>query len=107
VCACFLLSWTGPARSDRSGPGPGISKPLGELRNVGIVFQKQHGVDVKDFGNLLVPRQGHGRRGEIVDRRYQVDRLGACCRQAKLSASHSRIVKGGGGAFVLVAIVIA
>jgi hypothetical protein len=30
----------------------------------------------KDFGNLLAPRQGHGRRGEIVDRRYQVDRLG-------------------------------
>ena|SRR5437870_3265875 len=81
VCACFLLSWTGPARSDRSRPGQGISEPLGttpfwELRNVGIVFQKQHDVDVKDFGNLLAPRRGHGRRGEIVDRRYQVDRLG-------------------------------
>jgi len=31
---------------------------LGELRNVGIVFQKQHPVDVKDFGNFLAPRQG-------------------------------------------------
>src|SRR6266481_6883288 len=29
VFACFLLSWTGPARSDRSRPGPGISEPLG------------------------------------------------------------------------------
>src|SRR6266516_7362941 len=27
VCACFLLSWTGPGRSDRSRPGPGISEP--------------------------------------------------------------------------------
>src|SRR5262249_13742198 len=54
----------------------GTTPSLGELRNVGIVFQKQHAVDVKDFGNLLAPRQGHGRRGEIVDRRYQVDRLG-------------------------------
>src|SRR5262249_12760854 len=28
VFACFLLSWTGPARSDRSRPGPGILEPL-------------------------------------------------------------------------------
>src|SRR5439155_14683511 len=29
VLACFLLSWTGPARSDRSRPGRGISESLG------------------------------------------------------------------------------
>src|SRR6266700_1594300 len=86
VCACFL-SWTGPARSDRSRPGQGISKPLGELRNVGIVFQKQHDVDVKDFGNLLAPRRGHGRRGEIVDRRYQVDRLGGMLPTGRIAIS--------------------
>src|SRR5439155_21049420 len=29
VLACFLLSWTGPARSDRSRPVRGISESLG------------------------------------------------------------------------------
>src|SRR6266540_5201348 len=78
VCAYFLLSWTGPARSDRSGPGPGISEPLGttpfwENSETQTSSSKSNtAFDVKDFGNLLVPRQGHGRRGEIVDRRSDV-----------------------------------
>ena len=67
-------------------PAPGfdgrISEPLGttpfwENSETQTSSSKSNtAFDVKDFGNLLVPRQGHGRRGEIVDRRYQVDRLG-------------------------------
>jgi len=63
------------AKDVRSGMSKASGTALG-LSLIGIVFQKQHAVDVKNFGNLLTPRQGHGRRGEIVDRRYQVDRLG-------------------------------
>ena len=69
-------------------PGAGNFGALGTTpfwENSEIVFQKQHAVDVKDFGNLLAPRQGHGRRGEIVDRRYQVDRLGGMSGRIELA----------------------
>jgi len=56
------MDGSGEKRPKPPGAGnfgaPRYHAVLGELRNVGIVFQKQHPVDVKDFGNLLAPRQG-------------------------------------------------
>jgi hypothetical protein len=58
----FIMDGSGEKRPKPPGAGnfgaPRYHAVLGELRNVGIVFQKQHAVDVKDFGNFLAPRQG-------------------------------------------------
>ena len=50
------MDGSGEKRPKPPGAGnfgaPRYHAALAELRNVGIVFQKQHAVAVKDFGNL-------------------------------------------------------